>query len=82
MGVIEAMEWIKLLLTGVLVIEIPVMYLLNKNELANKAKEEAKEKAKAEYERKKKLEFYESSIRLNDARYEKITKKQSNKESG
>ena len=76
MGVIEVMEWIKLLLTGILVVEIPVMYVLNKNELANKAKVEVKEKSKAEYERKKKLEFYESNIRLNNARYEKITKKE------
>lgn len=70
MGVIEVMEWIKLFLTGILVFEIPVMYLLNKNEIAKKAKEEAEEKAKAEYERQKKLEFYESTTSLNNLKIE------------
>ncbi|WP_404988085.1 hypothetical protein [Clostridium culturomicium] len=78
MSVIEAMEWIKLLLTGILVVEIPVMYLLNKNELAKKAKEEAEEKVKAEYDRQKKLEFYESTTRLNNLEIEEKKRKRSN----
>lgn len=78
MGVIEVMEWIKLLLTGILVVEIPVMYLLNKNELAKKAKEEAEEKVKAEYDRQKKLEFYESTTRLNNLEIEEKKRKRSN----
>ncbi|MDU4890950.1 MAG: hypothetical protein E6344_18385 [Clostridium sp.] len=78
MSVIEAMEWIKLLLTGILVVEIPVMYLLNKNEIAKKAKEEAEEKVKAEYDRQKKLEFYESTTRLNNLEIEEKKRKRSN----
>lgn len=78
MSVIEVMEWIKLLLTGILVFEIPVMYLLNKNEIAKKAKEEAEEKVKAEYERQKKLEFYESTTSLNNLKIEEKKRKISN----
>ncbi|WP_404988441.1 hypothetical protein [Clostridium culturomicium] len=78
MGVIEVMEWIKLFLTGILVFEIPVMYLLNKSELAKKAKEEAEEKVKAEYDRHKKLEFYESTTRLNNLKLEEKKRKISN----
>ena len=76
----QAMYWVKVSLIGVLVVVVPIMYLIKKSELEKKAKKEAAEKAKAEYDRQKKLEFYESNIKLNQARYEKITKTNSQKE--
>lgn len=71
----DAMEWIKLSLTGVLVVVVPTMYLIKKNELAKKAKKEAREKAKVEHDRQKMLEFYESTISLNNLKIEEKKRK-------
>lgn len=77
-GINQAMYWIKISLTGVLVVVVPAMYLIKKNELAKKVKKEAAEKAKVEYDRQKMLEFYESTTRLNNLEIEEKKRKISN----
>lgn len=77
-GINQAMYWIKISLTGVLVVVVPAMYLIKKNELAKKAKKESAEKAKVEHDRQKMLEFYESTTRLNNLEIEEKKRKISN----
>lgn len=77
-GINQAMYWIKISLTGVLIVVVPTMYLIKKNELTKKAKKEAEEKAKVEHDRQKMLEFYESTTSLNNLEIEEKKRKISN----